>query len=71
MAKTTWKCNKCNIEKETQFVPGKVVKPVCEKCGQEMSRIFKENQGCINITTEETRGATDMLLYSSTKKGVH
>ena len=42
MAIATFICKNCNLSKQIMFKPGKVDKPVCDKCGKEMQREWKK-----------------------------
>jgi hypothetical protein len=42
MAIATFLCKDCNISKQVVFSPGKLDKPICEKCGKEMQREWKK-----------------------------
>ena len=42
MAIATFICKNCNLTKQVMFKPGKINKPVCDKCGKEMQREWKK-----------------------------
>lgn len=42
MAIATFICKNCNLSKQTMFKPGKMNKPICDKCGKEMQREWKK-----------------------------
>ena len=42
MAIATFICKNCNLTKQVMFKPGKINKPVCDKCGKEMQREGKK-----------------------------
>ena len=42
MAIATFICKNCKLTKQVMFKPGKINKPVCDKCGKEMQREWKK-----------------------------
>ena len=42
MAIVTFICKNCNLFKQVIFKPGKINKPLCDKCNKEMQREWKK-----------------------------
>lgn len=67
MAKTTFRCLKCDTEETKNFDPGQhIIVPLCPECNQPMKRIFRVGKG--QQTDDLTFNVARMMTYHKSTK---